>query len=291
MIGEETRKISLKQLDRRKNRMFLSLCLPEMCITGYGMEDDYFCSDVSDRAIRKLKEIIESETVKSFCSGLVFCVGLPIRFNNTLYNAVATVVNGKVVGFTCKQHLAGDGIHYENRWFKPWPQGVVQTIDIPQLGGKILIGDTHFNVGGVKIGYEICEDAWVANRPGTFLAMKGIDIYLNPSASHFRFGVLNTRRNFVVDGSRAFGATYVYTNLVGNEAGRAIYDGCALIATGGTLVAEGKRFSYKNVSLTTAVVDIDGTRTSQVRTASFQPNIEQYNQGCISTGFFLSCSK
>lgn len=268
------------------------LCLPEATITGYGMEDDYFCSDVPQRALRKLKEIITTpklaspQTTSYLSTNLIFCIGLPIRFNNTLYNAVATVANGQVLGFTCKQHLAGDGIHYEQRWFKPWPQGVVQKINIPELGGEFPIGDIHFNIGGVKVGYEICEDAWVANRPGTILATKGVDIYLNPSASHFAFGKLNTRRNFVVDGSRAFGATYIYANLVGNEAGRAIYDGGALIATGGSLVAAGKRFTYNNVLLTTAVVDIDNTRTGQVRSASFQPDVEQYNKGCITSGFF-----
>jgi NAD+ synthase (glutamine-hydrolysing) len=259
------------------------LCLPEATIAGYGLEDDLFCSDVPHRAILNLKAILQWDTWLT--SKLIFCVGLPIRFNNTLYNAVATVVKGKVIGFTCKQHLAGDGIHYEPRWYKPWPQGVVQTIDIPELGGSFPIGDIHFNIGGIKIGYEICEDAWVANRPGTILATKGVDIYLNPSASHFSFNKLNTRKNFVVDGSRAFGATYIYANLVGNEAGRTIYDGGALIATGGSLVAIGKRFTYKDVLLTTAVVDVDNTRTSQVRTASFQPNIEQYNQGCVKVDF------
>lgn len=266
------------------------LCLPEMCVSGYGLEDDYFCADVPQRAIRKLKEIIvegvpNSGRMEPMCLGLIFCVGLPIRFNNTLYNAVATVVDGKVIGFTCKQHLAGDGIHYENRWFKPWPQGVVQTVNIPELGGEIPIGDIHFSIGGIKIGYEVCEDAWTCNRPGTVLATKGVDIYLNPSASHFSFGKLNTRRNFVVDGSRAFSATYIYANLVGNEAGRAVYDGGALIATGGSLVAVGKRFTYNNVLLTTAVVDVDNTRTSQVRTASFQPDIEKYNEGCVECPF------
>ena len=281
----------LEAITIARNENVTVLCLPEATITGYGMEDDYFCGDVPHRALLKLKEIITTvkrtapRTGSHLCEDLIFCVGLPIRFNNTLYNSVATVVNGKVVGFTCKQHLAGDGIHYEPRWFKPWPQGVVQTIDIPELGGSFPIGDIHFNIGGVKIGYEICEDAWVANRPGTVLATKGVDIYLNPSASHFSFNKLNTRKNFVVDGSRAFGATYIYANLVGNEAGRAIYDGGALIATGGSLVAVGKRFTYKNVLLTTAVVDIDNTRTSQVRTASFQPNIEQYNQGCVKVDF------
>jgi len=284
----------LEAIHQARKENVTVLCLPEATITGYGMEDDYFCGDVPHRALLKLKEIIKTEEEKNerrytvgrvICDEMIICIGLPIRFNNTLYNSVATVVNGTVVGFTCKQHLAGDGIHYEPRWFKPWPQGVVQTINIPELGGSFPIGDVHFNIGGIKIGYEICEDAWVANRPGTVLATKGVDIYLNPSASHFSFGKLNTRKNFVVDGSRAFGATYIYANLVGNEAGRAIYDGGSLIATGGSLVAVGKRFTYKNVLLTTAVVDIDNTRTSQVRTASFQPNIENYNQGCIEVPF------
>ena len=37
--------------------------------------------------------------------------------------------------------------------------------------------------------------------------------------------------------------------------------------------------------MTTAVVDVDTTRTSQVRTASFQPNIEKYNEGCVNCNF------
>jgi len=27
------------------------------------------------------------------------------------------------------------------------------------------IGDLHFDIGGIRVGFEICEDAWVANRP------------------------------------------------------------------------------------------------------------------------------
>lgn len=261
------------------------LCLPEMCITGYGLEDDFFCTDVPRRAMTKLTEIANSNWSPVPGREMILCVGLPVRFNNTLYNAVAMIVNGVVVGFTCKQHLAGDGIHYEPRHFKPWPTGIVQQMYVPELGGVFPIGDVHYNIGGIKIGFEVCEDAWVANRPGTILATKGIDIYLNPSASHFSFGKLNTRKNFVVDGSRAFNATYIYTNLVGNEAGRAIYDGGALIASGGSLVAVGKRFTYHNVLLTTAIVDVDNTRTAQVRTASFQPNVEKYNEGCFNVPF------
>jgi NAD+ synthase (glutamine-hydrolysing) len=261
------------------------LCLPEATITGYGLEDDLFCSDVPHRAMKKLKSISDFLFIPVPDRKMIVCVGLPVIFNNTLYNTVATIVNGHVVGFTCKQHLAGDGIHYEPRHYKPWPTGIVQRMYVSELGQTLPIGDIHFNIGGVKIGYEICEDAWVANRPGTVLASKGVDIYLNPSASHFSFGKINIRKNFVVDGSRAFNATYIYTNLVGNESGRAIYDGGAIIASGGNLVAMGKRFTYKNVLLTTAIIDVDSTRTSQVRTASFQPDVECYNKGCVNVEF------
>ena len=189
----------VEAIRQAKEQNVTILCLPEMCITGYGLEDDLFCADVADRAMKKLAEIAP------LCTDMIVCVGLPVSFNNTLYNAVATIVNGRLQGFTCKQHLAGDGIHYEPRHFKPWPSGVTQSIVAEPFrkseynySALFPIGDLLFDIGGIRIGYEICEDAWVANRPGTILATKGVDIYLNPSASHFSFGKLNTRKNFVV---------------------------------------------------------------------------------------------
>ena len=169
---------------------------------------------------------------------------------------------------------------------------LVQVVDLSYTiiflsccGNIFPIGDIHFNIGGVKVGFELCEEAWTSNRPGTILAAKGNDVYLNPSASHFSFDKIKTRQNFVVDGSRAFNATYIYTNLVGNESGRAIYDGGALIASGGSLLVDGPRFTYKNVLLTTTTVDVHTTKTSQIRTASFQPNIQGYNDGCVEVDF------
>ena len=95
----------LEAITIARNENVTVLCLPEATITGYGMEDDYFCGDVPHRALLKLKEIITTvkrtapRTGSHLCEDLIFCVGLPIRFNNTLYNSVATVVNGKVVEF------------------------------------------------------------------------------------------------------------------------------------------------------------------------------------------------
>lgn len=249
------------------------LCLPELCVTGYGCEDAFLSEDVQRRALNMLGKIAQ---LTANHSGFVVCVGLPIAFRNALYNCMAVVSYGTVLGFVAKQHLAGDGIHYEPRWFKPWPSKTIKAFPLSRVSNQAVsgtapIGDFCFDLNGVKIGFEICEDAWVAERPGAHLARQGVDIILNPSASHFSFAKQETRKRFVIEGSRAFSVTYVYANLLGNEAGRAIYDGECMIATGGRLVAKGPRFSMYPVELTTAVVDLQTTRTQQIGTASFQP--------------------
>jgi len=236
------------------------LCLPELCISGYGCEDAFLAPGVQRTAWDVLEEIVPQTT------GLAVTLGLPVRHGSGVYDAVAVVADGRLIGLVCKQHLAGDGIHYEPRWFRPWPRG---RRDMLRQGGMELpIGDLRFDLGGVRLGFEICEDAWAADRPGVSLAGRGIDLILNPSASHFAFGKEEIRRRFVLEGSRAFAAGYVYANLVGNEAGRAIYDGSVLIAAGGQMLASGRRFAFSDHVLTTADLDLDRLRPAQARLAA-----------------------
>jgi len=251
------------------------LCLPELCITGYGCEDAFLAPGVQKLAWQMLEEI-EPHT-----RGLVVAVGLPVRFESGLYDAAALVVDGRLAGVVCKQHLAGEGIHYEPRWFRAWPRGRRATLAVGSR--SIPIGDLRFDCGGVRIGFEICEDAWVADRPGAALAARGIDILLNPSASHFAFAKDEVRRRFVLEGSRAFGVTYVYANLLGNEAGRAIYDGGTLIASAGAMAAEGRRFAFTDTVCTSAVVDLDATRLAQGRLA-LEPAAPADDE-CVAAGF------
>jgi NAD+ synthase (glutamine-hydrolysing) len=245
------------------------LCLPELCITGYGCEDQFNSRDLLMHAYQMLHVVATYTNHHS----VIVSVGLPILHKNAVYNAAALLYAGRILGLVPKQHLAGDGIHYEPRWFKPWPAKVIS--EYPEAGNGIPIGDIVFDVDGLKIGFEICEDAWVPDRPGIQLSKRGVDVILNPSASHFAFGKHEIRKRFVIEGSRAFSCTYVYANLLGNEAGRVIYDGSAFIASGGKLLAQGERFSFQDVALTNAIVDVSATRTSQMRAAGFEPNLDE----------------
>lgn len=242
------------------------LCLPELCISGYGCEDAFQSPDVRRLALVVLQEIVPHTR------GMIVSLGLPLFHQNAVYNTACLVADGKILGFVGKRFLAGDGIHYEPRWFKPWPPARRAAITID--GQEYPLGDLHFDVGGAKFGFEICEDAWVANRPGGELAQRGVDILLNPSASHFAFAKNEVRQRFVLEGSRAFGVTYIYANLLGNEAGRAIYDGGVLIASDGKMVASGARFSFTDFGITSAAVDLDATRLSRARSGSYQPELD-----------------
>jgi NAD+ synthase (glutamine-hydrolysing) len=258
------------------------LCLPELCISGYGCEDAFFSPGVQRMSWQVLQEILPETR------GMIVSLGLPLLYQNALYDVACLAVDGRVAGFTAKRYLAGDGIHYEPRWFKPWPLG--RRVEFSIEGHEYPLGDLHFNCGGLKIGFEICEDAWVANRPGAELSLRGIDMILNPSASHFAFGKMVVRERFVLEGSRAFGVHYVYSNLLGNEAGRAIYDGGAMIASAGQMIRRGPRFSFADWGLTTALVDIDAARLSRARTGSFSPELKAGESLCIDVPFvFPEC--
>lgn len=241
------------------------LCLPELCITGYGCEDMFLAPHVWQTAWEMLLKIVpETE-------GMIVSVGIPLFITNGVYNTACVLSHGRIVGFVAKQHLAGDGLHYEPRWFRAWPAETIS--EFHHEGQSWPIGDLLFECDGVRIGFEICEDAWVAGRPGNRMAECGVDIILNPSASHFAFGKHEIRKRFVLEGSRSFGVSYVYANLCGNEAGRAIYDGGALIASCGDLVAVGKRFRFHDADVTAADVDVELTRTRRASIHSMAADV------------------
>ena len=242
------------------------LCLPELAITGYGCEDQFLSHEVAERSWESLVEIAK------YTKEMVVAVGLPVWVKNAIYNSVAVLVDGEIKGLIAKKNLAGDGLHYEPRWFHAWPEGVIVTDKFGEL--HLPIGDPIFKLGGIRIGLEVCEDAWVADRPGRLFAGSGVDLILNPSASHFAFAKQEVREQFVVEGSRAFGAAYVYANLLGNEAGRAIYDGGGLIASAGKIVAEGQRFSFQETTLVHKSVDIERNRLLQARTVSRKIDVQ-----------------
>lgn len=268
----------LTGIDRARCAGASLVCLPELCVTGYGCEDAFHAPEVSARAAELAIHEIAPHT-----KGLVVAIGLPVLHRAGVYNCALLLVDGEPVGLSAKGDLAGDGVHYEPRWFKAWPRHTTGRV---QLAGYTLpIGDLIYDIRGVRVGFEICEEAWVAHRVGAVLANRAVDVVMNPSASHFAFDKDGIRERFVLEGSRAFGVTYVMANLCGNESGRLVFDGGCRVASGGQMLARGPRLHFRQVDVTHAVVDLDIGRMLRARTTSFRADPTTDASGTVRIDF------
>lgn len=242
-------------IEKAKNSKVDLLCFAELTLTGYSCEDVFLSDWLAETAWGKLLEVVEN------CDSITVAIGLPVRIEGKTYNGACLIHNKKILGITLKQNLPKDGIHYEPRWFEAWKPG--QVISIERAGNKIQVGDLVYDVNGVRIAFEICEDAWVlTNRPGERLCKQGVDIILNPSASHFAMSKSNIREELIRSSSEKFNCTYLYVNQLGNEAGRVIYDGDIIIAQCGEIKALNRRLTFQHNDVLSCEVNIDEPNTT-----------------------------
>ena len=223
------------------------LCLPEMCLTGYGCEDQFFAPFTQQKAQEYLNKLVD------YSADIVLLAGLPMRFESQLYNVIAVLYQGKIQAYIPKQNLANEGVHYEARWFHPWPVG-----KRAQLAG-IPFGDYRIGMGEIRLGIEICQDAWEGDkRPAHALAKRGVSIICNPTASHFSFGKSAIRQKLVHEGASIINGAYIFANLLGNESGRTIFDGDAYILQNDRLLARTPRFSFQDFQVVATSVEVKG---------------------------------
>jgi NAD+ synthase (glutamine-hydrolysing) len=256
------------------------LCLPELCLTGYNCEDLFLSDWLPAAALAQLQKI------RPLTEGICVVVGLPVRLQHRTYNTAAVLRDGQILGFAAKQFLANDGVHYETRFFVPWVAGETTTVE--HEGESWPLGDLTFEHLGVRFGFEICEDAWRPDdvRPACRLVGK-VDMIINPSASHFAMSKTDVRYKLVLNASRKFNCTYLYANLLGNEAGRTIYDGEILIARNGHLLKRNQLLSFKEVDIEWADVDF-ATPLEPAATIVPLPEPDEYRElnQAMSLGLF-----
>lgn len=258
------------------------LCLPELCLTGYGCEDVFLSEWLPRKSLQKLSGLLP------LTQDLFLTVGLPVRYEGNVYNGIALIENGAIKGIYAKHHLAKEGVHYESRWFSSWPYNKVESIDIE--GESVPIGSINHVYEDIKVGFEICEDAWQEDRPACHFPLDQVDLILNPSASHFSFDKEEYREHLVISSSEKFDCVYLYTNLLGNEAGRMIYDGDIIIAQKGELVGHNKRFSFKNHNVLGVEVDFDAHTTRRDIRDDHRSKLEEFSHA-VPLALFDYCRK
>ncbi|MEZ4742040.1 MAG: nitrilase-related carbon-nitrogen hydrolase [Bdellovibrionota bacterium] len=134
--------------DAKKQKVQL-LVLPELCLTAYGCEDLFFSLETSENACKLLSQLLP------LTSDIAVLLGMPIYFEGALYNCAVMIADGKILGCYAKKHLAREGVHYEPRWFQPWPQGIQREVEV--CGQVVPLGDFIFKFGDIGVAVEICR--------------------------------------------------------------------------------------------------------------------------------------
>jgi NAD+ synthase (glutamine-hydrolysing) len=236
------------------------MCFPELCITGYNCEDTFSSVHTARRSLLALEQLIH-ET-----EGMTVVFGLPVYHRGSMWNCAAVVQNQKLLGINPKKLMAREGIHYEPRWFRPWPFHRVDSISL--LGQNVPFGDVTYQLGNLHLGIVICEEAWSAEGTASDAVLSRCELVVNLSASHFALGRARVRETLVADASRAFQSHYLYTNLLGLEAGRSIYDGEIILGECGRITSRSERFQLSDGCLLIRDVDLDLARVGKLKSRS-----------------------
>lgn len=244
---------------------------PELEIPGYGCQDAFLEGDTLRHSWECLADILQSDLT----DGILCDIGMPIMHQNARYNCRVFVLNRQILLIRPKLILANDGNYRETRWFVPWPQPrTIEQHTLPRLIRDIT-GQTHVPIGDAAIATtdtvlaaETCEELFAPNSPNIYLGLDGVEIITNGSGSHHELRKLHKRIDLIQNATSKNGGIYLYANQQGCDGGRLYFDGCALIAINGDIVAQGSQFSPRDVEVITATVDLEAVRSQRGAIAS-----------------------
>lgn len=256
----------LEMLDQCSRAHADMVVFPEMCVTAYTCADLFHNSTLLEGAVKGLGRLVAG------CPAnlpLVF-VGMPVVHEGVLYNCAVAIARGQVLGIVPKSYLPSYNEFYERRWFTPAPQGTY----------KINIGGFHdvpfstsliFDVDGVKVGAEICEDLWVTIPPSSILALNGAEIIANLSASDDVIGKYSYLRQLVAQQSARCICGYVYSSAgYGESSTDLVFRGKNLICENGHFLSENDRRTLAlNGSCAIADIDIAAIRRDRLHLGTF----------------------
>lgn len=219
---------------------------PEQALGGYAPEDLVQWRAFVDAQWSALERF--AQATKSL--PIVSAVGVTVDLDARLFNAAALVHRGAVLGVVPKEKLPTYNVFYEARTFASGSPGVRGTVH------GVPFGDLVFDIGVTTIALEVCEDLWSPDGPMRRRCYAGAEIVANLSASPFRVGVAETRREMIATRAGDNQCVVAYANLIGANDGL-IFDGGGWVAQNGRLLLESPRFCE---GLATVTVDLDRTR-------------------------------
>jgi len=219
------------------------LLTPELSICGYIAEDLLLrpafitaCDDAVKRLVQQTAALDGLTLVVGHPASAV-APGEPARCSN----AASVIRAGQVIGHYAKHRLPNYQVFDERRYFTPGQGACV------------------FEVGGVRVGLLICEDAWF-DEPAALARQGGAELLAVINASPYHQGKGAEREAAMAERARACGLPLVYAQLVGAQ-DEVVFDGASFaLDVRGQLVGRAPAFEqnlfYAQASQAQAAIEL-----------------------------------
>lgn len=198
-IDANTERVISNARDAIRDHRADMIVFPELTLTGYPPEDLLLRPSLELRIQRAFERILAAAL------DITIVFGFPEREGNSLFNALAVIRGGEVLGTYRKQRLPSYQVFDEHRYFAPG--------DSPCL----------VELSGTRIAFTICEDMWEA-EPGLQARAAGAELLININASPFHIDKLRQRQALLQKRAREGGFPVVYVNMVGGQ-DELVFDG------------------------------------------------------------------
>lgn len=241
---------------------------PELSITGYTCQDLFF----QHHLLKTSEDAVGQVVAHTKGLPVTVMVGAPVCFEARIYNCAVVINNGSILGIVPKCYIPNYGEFYETRWFN-------SGFDFTSREGNpsymeyagystIITPNQLFDIRGVKVGVEICEDLWTPIPRSSNLALAGAELIANLSASNEVVSKTEYRRQLLgaQSGQRLIG--YIYCSAgYGESTSGTVYAGESLICEGGHTLVAGEKFSTE-AHMTIGDIDVQNLihRRKQVNT-------------------------
>lgn len=235
---EGNRVAAAKAIEHAKGLGAHVVAFPELTITGYPPEDLVLWPSFVEKNEQQL-ELLAAST-----RGIVAVVGfVQAGSAGKLYNAAATLADGRVRDVYRKIHLPNYGVFDERRYF---------------TSGK---GCPVLEIAGTKVAVNVCEDIWEEVGPSELQCSAGqAEIILNINGSPYWIGKQSWRTEIVTGLAKRNQAFAVYVNQVGGQ-DELVFDGASIVADPlGKVIAIGASFEESLFA-----VDLDTELVKQAR--------------------------
>ena len=246
------------------------ICLPELSVTAYTCQDLFQQQLLLDQAENSLLKLMEF----SRNLNITALVGVPVLYNNMLFNCAAVIQKGKFFGFVPQTYLPNYKEFSEKRWFTQ-AQVLNEGVELRFCGQTVPLSTRLlFTTSHCTFGIEICEDLWAPIPPSSRLALAGADIIFNLSASPIIMGKPAYLDNLIKSQSQRLMSGYVYASSgYGESTQDIVFSGYAYIYENGDKLAEAKRFSMGE-QLIISEIDVERLRAERRINTTFTSSFE-----------------